>query len=331
MTAYCKATKNPLTALTRWATSFCAILIFGFPGISDAAFEILIGTGPTGTFSHFSGRVIERVIHRQAPGLMCRSIASQDVIDNLTNLKQGYLDLALADARLVYDAVHKKNYFEFLDIAYDSLRVLLPMFSVPITLVVRDNAQIDTLDDLHGKRINAGAPRSLRHLVTRTLMKTKGWSPSDFGLITEISSSLSQDSMAFCYGTIQAMVHMGVHPDTGLEQLIERCQGRLVGINDRDIEGLVADDPVFAMSVIAENTYPQQTAPVQTLSVFTLLIASEDMDEQTAYGIIETLYKNKRTLQTAHPSMLAVDEDVIRKGIAGIEMHPGAVRFFKEN
>ena len=79
------------------------------------------------------------------------------------------------------------------------------------------------------------------------------------------------------------------------------------------------------------NRDAEGTAPVQTLSVFTLLIASEDMDEQTAYGIIETLYKNKRTLQTAHPSMLAVDEDVIRKGIAGIEMHPGAVRFFKEN
>jgi len=93
-----------------------------------------------------------------------------------------------------------------------------------VTLVVRSDAGINSLAELNGKRINAGAPRSLQRLAVDTIVTAKNWSRSDFSLVAELSASQAQDTLAFCHGTVQAMVHIGVHPDSSLQQLMRLCE-----------------------------------------------------------------------------------------------------------
>ena len=212
-------------------------LIVGLSPFSANAFDILFGTGKTGTFSHFTGRTICRVIDKHSDNISCKAVTTSDDVQNLTNLREGGLDIALIDSRMLFDAINKTGNFKFFDIGYENLRVLIPLYDVPITLVVRNDAKIASLEDLKGKRINAGKPRSLQHLAVDTIMQAKKWTKADFSLVGEISASLSQDTMAFCQGTIQAMVHIGVHPDASLQQLIELCNADLVGM---DVLGHVA-------------------------------------------------------------------------------------------
>ena len=62
---------------------------------------------------------------------------------------------------MLHDAMNKSGNFEFLDISYDNLRTLAPLYDDPITLVVRSDAKIASLAALKGKRINAAiAPAS---------------------------------------------------------------------------------------------------------------------------------------------------------------------------
>ena len=95
-----------------------------------------------------------------------------------------------------------------------TVALLLTAFALKlIELVARKDAGITALGDLKGKRINAGGPRSLQHLAMATIIKSKNWSKYDFSLVGELPPSQSQDTMAFCHGTMQAMVHIGMHPD----------------------------------------------------------------------------------------------------------------------
>jgi TRAP transporter TAXI family solute receptor len=326
-----KATRSLFAPLLRRVPILYMVLALGLMPACAGAFEILIGTGEPGTFSYFSGRIIARVVSKHAPAITCKTIPSSGDVHNLTNLKQGSLDLALIDSRMLYDAITKKGNFEFLDIRYDNLRGLMPLGDIPLTLVVRSDASIASLDELKGKRINAGIPRTPRHLATRMVMQAKGWEKRDFSLFAEISTSLSQDTMAFCHGTVQAMVHLGVHPAPSVQQLLQRCDAVLLGINDTDIAAMVQSNPALKLTAIEAGTYPEQAQRIETIGSQIILVATEDLDEETAYAIVEALYSNPQRLRDAHPA-LAMNPMPPHDGkIAGAVLHPGAVLYFSRH
>ena len=135
------------------APIICAFLIVGLYPFSANALDVLIGTGETGTFSHFTGRTICRMINRHSKDISCTTIPGSDDMHNLTNLQGGSLDIGLIDSRMLHDAINKTGYFEFLDINYDNLRVIVPLYDVPVTLIVRSDTGINSLEELKGKRI----------------------------------------------------------------------------------------------------------------------------------------------------------------------------------
>jgi len=311
----------------------CLVLIVGaciFP-FSANAFDIRLGTGAPGTFSHFTGRTLCRVINSHASDMNCQIVSTPDDVFNLTNLRGGSLDIGLVDSRMLLDAINKTGHFEFLDIGYENLRALGPLYSIPITLVVRDDAGIASLKDLKGKRINAGAPRSIQSLAVDTIMQAKNWSKKDFSLVGELPPSQSQDTMAFCHGTMQAMVHIGVHPDSSLQQLFKLCKADLVDMDDSDIEKLINDHPAFWKINITADTYPSQPEEVTTFGTRAILVASEDLDEETVYKIIDAIGSNQKRLSSAHPALSLFSVDTAQKSAAGIQLHPGAAKYFSEH
>jgi len=313
----------------RRASVISAFLIVILFPVSSGAFEILLVAGETGIFSHYTARTICRIINRNAEDISCKIVPAPDAEYTLTNLQSGSLDIVLVDSLMLYDAIHKINYFEFMDISYDNLRGLVPLYDVPVTLIVRRDADIQSLEDLKGKRINAGAPRSSRHLATDTIMRVKNWSKQDFRLFGELPASHGQDTMAFCHGAIQAMLHIGVHPDSSLQQLFRLCQADFVNMNDTDIKKLVDDHPAFTSIRIDRDTYPSQSEAVTTFGTRAELIASIDLDEQTVYKIMDVIYSNQKQLKRSHPALSLFGADN-HKRKTGLQLHPGAARFFSD-
>ena len=329
-----KSTKYSRTPLFfRRVPIICLILTVGaclFP-FSANAFDIRLGTGEPGTFSHFTGRILCRVINSHTSDMNCQTVPTSDDVYNLTNLRGGSLDIGLVDSRMLLDAINKTGHFKFLDISYENLRALAPLYDIPITLVVRDDAGISSLKDLKGKRVNAGAPRSLQYLAVDTIMKAKNWSKKDFSLVGELPASQSQDTMAFCHGEMQAMVHIGVHPDSSLQQLFKLCEANLVNMDDSDIEKLVNDHPAFWKINIAANTYPSHPKEVTTFGTRAMLVASEDLDEETVYKIIDAIDSNQKRLASAHPALSLFSVDTAQKSAAGLQLHQGAAKYFSEH
>ena len=309
------------------------ILIVGacvFP-FTVHAFDIRLGTGPSGTFSHFSGRMICRAVNSHTSDIDCRVVPAPDDVHNLTNLRGGSLDIVLVDSRMLLDAIDKTGLFEFLDISYENLRVLAPLYDIPITLVVRGDAGVAELKDLKGKRVNAGNSRSLQYLAVETILKAKNWSKKDFSLIGELPPSQSQDTMAFCHGTMQAMVHIGVHPDSSLQQLFRLCKADVVNMDDSDIENLVADSAAFWKIDIAADTYSAHPEAVTTFGTRAMLVASEDLDEETVYQIIAAMDKNQERLANAHPALSLFSVATAKKGGGDLPFHPSATKYYSEH
>jgi len=294
------------------------------------AFEIRLGTEESGSFSHFTGRTICRIVEKQVDELQCSVVPADGHVHNLTNLQGGSLDLCLVDSRMLYDAVAGKGLFEFFDISYDNLREIIPLYDLPVSIVVRDSAGINSLDDLKDKRINTGAPRSQQHLAIETIMNVKSWSAKDFSLMEELPSSLSQDTMAFCHGSVQAMVNIAVHPNPELQQLFKLCKAQLLSLNQADIDAIRRSHPAFIQIDIAPNTYSAYSQEVQTFGTTMKLVTSDSLDDETVYQIISALDQGQRSLKSAHPSLGVHMPDPADQPAGAIQLHPGALKYFNE-
>ena len=318
----------------RWFKSYSILLtlmMVGFSPVSANAFDLLLGTGESGTFSHFTGRMLCRAMNSDIEDVNCTVAPASDDISNLTNIQGGSLDMAITDSRLLYDAIKKTGQFEFLDISYDNLRTLAPLCDIPVSLVVRDDAAIASLEDLKGKRLNAGPPGSSQRLAVDTVLKAKSWTQDDFTLFSELPPSQSQDNLAFCHGTVQAMLHIGVHPDPSLQQLFKLCKAQLVGVSDDDMGKLVAENPAFWETIIAAETYPTVSKALTTFSTRAMLVVSEDFDAEIAQKVIEAIYANQDRLKSAHPALTLFDKEEVKKSAAEMKLHPGAESYFSAN
>jgi len=293
------------------------------------AYDILLGTGDTDTFSYFAGKRICHSVNSLSSEVSCRPVPMKNYAASLTNLEGGALDAALVNAKLIHDASASKNMFQFLDIGYDNLRLLMPLYNEPIVLAVRQDSGIATLDDLLGKRVNGGPAFTMQNAVFHEVMNIKGWDEGDFNRYQTLSPRHAEEAIAFNAGNIQAMVHYGMHPDPKLAQELTGGPGKLVGIYDSSIERLIDSRTGFTLSVLSSGIYPQQSEDIPTLALENLLITSVDTDEETITLILEAIIKAKKQLQTAHPAFL--DEELNAEMLNGryLDPHPAAAEFMQ--
>lgn len=281
-------------------------IIWGASVVQAEGFDIRLGISQADSFSQFSGRVMEQIFHRHGQGMTLTAVPTLDDINNLTNLHNGALDMALVDSSMLYDAVKKSGRFQFLDIEYNNLMILLSLYKVPVTLVVNKKAGITDLEGLRNRRLNAGAPLTAQHMYVEAIMTAKNWSKKDFRLFAEISGSHSEDTMAFCHGNVDAMVHIGVHPDSTLRQLVELCQADIAQMADMDISQMIDNRPEFVKIEIPPGTYPGVSKKITTFGTQALLVTTQDFDSETIEEILKIIFNNANILANAHPSLVPV-------------------------
>ena len=80
---------------------------------------------------------------------------------------------------------------------------------------------------------------------------------------------------------------------------------------------------------IPAGTYKGLDAPVKSIGASTILIVNEAMPEDDVYQIVKAMIENLDSLKAVHGSVRGTTVESMSK-IAGVTMHPGAVRAYKE-
>lgn len=310
------------------ASIFIFVTLLLFPTICTP-FELLIGTEGRDSFSYFAGKTICRSIKSYEKDVTCRLVPTEKAADRLTNLQSDSIDLALISSKTIYDAFQGTGYFQYIGLDYNDLRLLTPFYRSPVSLIARRDAQISGLDDLTGKRVNSGVRNTLTNQVFNELMTLKQWHKDDFPLYQNLSHTFSQDSLALKSGSVQAMLHIGMHPDNSLKLLLSDSQSTLVGIDDPDVRQLVEDKAGFCSCRIAAGTYPGITEDIETLAMETLLVASAATDDDTVQLVLSALFESKKQLQYAHPALLRQQIKVTNLNDSYLHPHPSALLFFQ--
>jgi hypothetical protein len=307
------------------------VLGAGLLGTAQAAEQrfVTIGTGGVTGVYYPTGGAICRLLNktRKQHGIRCSVESTGGSIYNLNAIRNGELDLGVAQSDWQYHAYHGTSKFKDAGPNKD-LRAVFSIHPEPFTVVARADSGIKNFDDLKGKRVNVGNPGSGQRGTMEVVMKAKGWTMKDFKLASELKSS--EQSKALCDNKIDAMVFTVGHPSGSIKEATTSCDAVLVNVAGPAIDKLVAEHDYYRKATIPGGMYRGNPNDVQTFGVGATLVTSAKVPDEVVYNLVKAVFENFDTFRKLHPAFKNLKkEEMIKDGLSA-PLHPGAIKYYKE-
>jgi uncharacterized protein len=299
-------------------------IVAGFASaVAAADVKMVLATGGTaGTYYPFGGGMA-KIWNSKIPGMNVTAQATGASVENVRLVNRGEAELAIVQSDTIDFAFNAKEAFKE---KLTKMAVLAVLYPEVIQVVVRGDSKIDSFDDLKGMKIGVGAPGSGTEANFRQLSDGYGLKKED----TKAQYlSFSESAEQFKDKHIDAFVVTAGIPNAAIMDIGSQHSIRIINIAD-DKSALIAKKyPFLSPFTIPANTYKNQTAPVKTMAVNAVLIASTDVKDDVAYNIVKTLFENQTELAATHAKGKELSLKNASTGVS-IPFHPGAVKYFKE-
>ena len=308
------------------------ILVSG-GGPVRAAEDVAIAAGGRDGNYHAFGRGICRLLNRKTDSVTCSLLPAPkgdapESYSNLFNVHNGAAEFGLSGSDWQHYATSGTGPVKHVSEKLDSLRSVFSLHSEPVTLVARRDADIGSLDDLKGKRVNLGRPTSKTRNSVDLILKSKNWSPADFMLAEELTGK--DQSLAFCHDRVQAIFIVDAHPNEAVDRVTKLCDGVLVDLSGEKIDALLASTPHLAKTEVAAGTYPGMSKPASTFGSTLTVVTSKDVPDDVVYQFTKAIFDNIGELKKLHPALRSLDPASMTKSGLTAPLHPGAKRFYTE-
>lgn len=253
------------------------------------------------------------------------SQASNGGIDNLNQIADGESQVSIAISSNCYQSFNGTDSFK--GAANKKLRVIAGLYFNPNQVVVTKKSGIKTLADVKGKHFAVAAAGSSVEGECNNHFTTVGMKyPKDIKA-EYIAFGDAADMLQ--NGTIDGAWIMSGTPAAAVSQACSAgCT--LVNIDDSVIAALQKKFPWYAKYTIPAGTYPGQTADVQTSAIKMVMFCNTTLDDETVYQLTKTLWENIEALGQAQKNLKGLTPQNAVKDIAGLELHNGAKRYYKE-
>lgn len=283
---------------------------------ADAA-RLTIATGnSTGVYYVFGGGIAS-LISEQTPA---RATAAETgaSVQNIEQLVAGDYDIAFSLADSAADAVAGTNSFE----EPQPIVALGRIHSNYTQVVVRNDAGIESVEDMAGKAISTGSPGSGTEVIAGRLLEAAG-----LDIDSDVSAQrldLAQTIDGMKDGSIDGFFWSGGLPTAALTDLFSTSADDVAFLDITPLLPAMQEiNPVYAEGVIPADTYGTD-ADIATIVVPNVLLVREDMADNNACALTYLIWSNIEQLGTVHPAALELDPSVALDADP-IPLHPAAV------
>lgn len=290
---------------------------------------LTIGTaGVTGIYYAVGGGICRLVNKsRKDHGIRCSVESTGGSVYNLKTIREGELEMGTVQSDWQYHAYHGSSVFEEAG-PDEKLRSVFSLHPDTVIIAARTDTGIQKLDDLKGRTVNLGNPGSGTRATADVLVGALGWSPSDFGLVTELKSA--EQSAALCDGNIDAFLMVAGNPVANVLEAATTCDIRLIPVVGEAVDGLVASQPYLGHVAIPGGLYRGVDEAVPSYGLSATFVTSADVDEEVVYQMVKAVFTNFDTFKGMHPSFAGLKKEaMVRQGLTA-PLHPGAERYYRE-
>lgn len=250
--------------------------------------------------------------------------ATKASVENLNLLQAGRGELALALGDSVDDAWKGVEEAGFRT-PLKKLRAIAATYPNYIHVVASKSSGIQSLEDLKGKRISVGAPKSGTELNARAIFKAAGLTYDDMGRVEFLpyAESVELIKNRQLDATLQS---------SGLGMAAIRDLASMMPITFIEIPADVVakiDSEAYQPGTIPAGTYDGQSEDVPTVAITNLLVSHEGVDDDIAYQMTKLMFENLDRLVNSHSAAKDIKLETATKGLP-IPLHPGAERYYNE-
>jgi len=314
------------------AFAVAAAVSLGAASTSVSAQEqrfVTIGTGGVTGVYYPAGGAICRLVNmdRKEHGIRCSVESTGGSVYNLNAIRQGELDLAVAQSDWQYHAYNGTSQFKD-DGANKDLRAVFSLHPEPFTVVASKGSGITTFEDLEGKRVSVGNPGSGQRATAEVLMDEMGWGMDKFALAAEIKAA--EQSQALCDGNIDAFFYTVGHPSGAIKEATTSCDSVIVNVDNEATQTLIEENPYYRKAVIPGGMYRGSDEDTTTFGVAATFVSSTDVPEDVVYAVVKAVFENFDSFKRLHPAFANLNKEEMVSDALSAPLHPGAAKYYKE-
>lgn len=309
----------------QWISVFvlCAILTVGSTAFAATTYLSLGTGGVTGVYYPLGG-ALAGLISNKIPGYNCTAESTGGAVENVMLIHKNKIDIGFVDATSAYNAPHKLGAFANEDVK--NLRGVVSMYLEAVQLVTL-NENFKTIPDLKGKRVAVGSPGSGTETMAKDLFALYGMSYDD---INEDFLGFGDASSGLKDKTLEAAIIWAGVPTSGIMELGAQHKISMLNFSDEMIAKLKAIRPVCVPMKITKQHYPSLIQEVTTVAIPATLQCRADLPDEFVYNFLTVIFANLDVIAGAHIRGGDLSLKSALDGMEKIELHPGAVKFYKE-
>ncbi|MGD7045315.1 TAXI family TRAP transporter solute-binding subunit [Jeotgalibacillus proteolyticus] len=278
-----------------------------------------LATGGTGGTYYPLGGTFANLINEET-GIDTDAVTSNASAENMAMIDNDQAEIAFVQTDIASYAVEGTQMF---DAPIEKIRGLATLYPETIQIVTTADSGIESVEDLAGKTVSVGESGSGTRLNAEQILEIHDMTFEDMDIQ---NLSFDDSTTGIQDGSIDAAFITGGTPTGAVEGLAAQVDVVIVPIEQEKAQELMEAYPFYSEDEVPVDTYGL-TSAVPTVAVQAMLAISADLSDDLVYDITKSIFEN--TDEITHPKGEFITVDTALEGI-GIEVHPGAQRYFDE-
>src|SRR3954467_7921616 len=313
------------------ASAICAavVLVAGSAAAGDGGKviqknTIRLGTATPGGGFPLYGNAFAEAMNEADPTLSIEPRNTKGSNENIPLLEKGELDIALVAGEPSYEA--------FMGIGRPAthLKILTAMYSSPGMFVVRADSPYKTIRDLVGKPVAFGARGSGLPILSRYMLDGLGLKQDEDFQSVYLDRAGDGPTMVQD-GRAAALWGAGIGWP-GFKTMSESPGGaRFIAPHADEIARIRAKHTFLKPLTVPAGSYPNQSAPINSLGSWSFVLARENLPDDVAYHLAKSLHSAESPLCKKLPQACETTAANTVAAPPRLELiHPGVLNYFRE-
>ncbi len=286
------------------------------------------GSASLGSQGYVIIEALSSTANKYVEGFRSSSVSTAGAAENLVLIDQGEIQMGQATSDVLYAATHGHAPFndeiEFAQIfayGYWAMPILVP-----------SNSDIQTIEDLKGKRLNVGTQGGSSSIIANEVLGESGYDIIDDITLEHLNYQEAADALSAGQIDASVLFHMaGNLVATPFQELAQSMDLRPLEFDQSILESATQANEGLTVETVLEDTFAFYTQDMEAPGMSGMLVTSPDVDEDVVYELTKALYENAEEVRNIGPELNVFDLDYAVEGlIQEYPVHPGAAKFFKE-
>lgn len=294
---------------------------------SAAAQTVGIASNPQGSAAYATAAAIAKVVSENS-SMRMRVIPQGGPVVTIPLVNTGEMEFSVSNSMSLFFA--QKGAAMFKDNPQPGVKMVASLYNLNVGFFVKADSDILTLEDLKGKRVSSEFTKQrVLHTMQEAILATAGMTLDDVEGVPVPSGDRGVED--FVAGNVDAgLFSLGSGALLQADASVGGIRFLPIATDDATQAALVAKAPGSYIEIVAPaEGLVGITEPTGMFAGPFVILAGDNTPEDMVYEVTKLIHGNAETLKAAAPQFAQFDPANMAPDLK-IEMHPGAIRFYRE-